>query len=352
MEKPGKPGFFVINTAVFLSLPVMKICIITEASISKGFGHLTRMMAIYQVFELHGIVPVLIVNGDTSINPLLKNCQAHVFDWIEQPEYLTEIIQGSDIVVIDSYLAGLDLYRAIRQHTKIAVYYDDNNRLAYPPGIVINGNIHAKHLKYPSIEGVEYLLGVEYLPMRKEFWDLPARIIHKELTSIMLTFGGDDFRNLTPVVLSIIKKKFPTLQKNVIIGGGYKNIDQIKKTADQNTNLIYLPDAGLMKKTMLESDIAISAGGQTLYELAATGTPAMSILTADNQSGNVAYCEKAGFTIHLGNWNDQNLSSVLLSNLDSMISYEKRQSMSHMGQNLIDGQGVFRIYRELMKKIQ
>jgi spore coat polysaccharide biosynthesis predicted glycosyltransferase SpsG len=38
-----------------------------------------------------------------------------------------------------------------------------------------------------------------------------------------------------------------------------------------------------MSKLMLKSDIAISSGGSTLYELALTKTPALVLLQAENQ---------------------------------------------------------------------
>ena len=51
----------------------MKVFIITEGSQNTGFGHVTRCISLYQAFEERGITPKFVVNGDESIEDLLKN---------------------------------------------------------------------------------------------------------------------------------------------------------------------------------------------------------------------------------------------------------------------------------------
>ncbi|HEK24805.1 MAG: UDP-2,4-diacetamido-2,4,6-trideoxy-beta-L-altropyranose hydrolase, partial [Hydrogenobaculum sp.] len=244
----------------------MKVFIITEGSSYIGFGHITRMLSIYQAFEEINIKPKLIINGDESILDLVENTDFEIYDWLHEKENLLSQIKDADIVIVDSYMADKDFYEKISNMVKIPVYYDDNKRLDYPKGIVVNGNIYAKDLDYPNKEGTFYLLGTQYTPLRKEFWEVSEKSIKKSVESIMITFGGDDIRNMTPKVLKLLKAKFPNLKKNVVIGKGFKNINEIEYTKDANTDLIYFPKAEKMKELMLESDIAISAGGQTLYE--------------------------------------------------------------------------------------
>lgn len=84
----------------------------------------------------------------------------------------------------------------------------------------------------------------------------------------MVTFGRDDAKNMTPNIINLLNKEYSALKKNIIIGRAFDNIEEIKKEIDENTNLIYYPNAEKIKEVMLNSDIAISAGGQTLHELA------------------------------------------------------------------------------------
>ncbi|HIE58998.1 MAG TPA: UDP-2,4-diacetamido-2,4,6-trideoxy-beta-L-altropyranose hydrolase, partial [Hydrogenothermaceae bacterium] len=261
----------------------IKVYILTEGSSNIGFGHITRCLSLYQAFEEKGIKPKLIINGDDSIIDLIKNTDYKIINWIKNKDKILHEIQNADIVVIDSYLADKSFYEIVSNTVRIPIYIDDNKRIDYPKGIVVNGNIHAKELNYPKKDEVIYLLGTQYTPLRKEFWEVPEKEIKKNVESIMITFGGDDIRNMTPKVLKLLVNNYPNLKKNVVIGKGFKNIEEINSVADKNTNLIYYPDATKMKDIMLKSDIAISAGGQTLYELARVGVPTIAIAVADNQ---------------------------------------------------------------------
>ena len=262
---------------------MLNVYILTEAGKNIGFGHLMRMIAIYQAFEIKNIKPKFIINGDESVEEYLKETEYEIFNWIDNQKRLFDMIKDADIAIIDSYLADLTFYEKISKLVNLPVYYDDNNRIEYPSGVVVNGNIHAKDLDYPKRDDINYLLGLEYLPLRKEFWEVPEKKIKENVESIMITFGGDDFRNMTPKVLKLLAENYPNIKKNVIIGKGFKNIKEIEKASDENTALIYFPDAQKMKEVMLESDIAISAGGQTLYELAKVGVPTIAVIVADNQ---------------------------------------------------------------------
>jgi len=258
----------------------MKVFIITEGTKNTGFGHITRCLSLYQAFKERGILPEFIINGDNNIEYLLKDVNYQIFNWLDEKSKLFEMIKDADIAIIDSYLADISVYNTLSELVKLSVYIDDNKRLNYPKGIVVNGGIYAEELIYPHTNGVTYLFGTKYTPLRKEFWEVPEKKIKEKIESIMVTFGGDDAKNMTPKIMNLLNKEYSALKKNIVIGKAFNNIEEIKKNTDKNTNLIYYPDAEKMKKVMLNSDIAISAGGQTLYELASVGVPAIGVCIA------------------------------------------------------------------------
>ncbi len=326
----------------------MKVFIITEGGKNIGFGHITRCLSLYQAFEERGIKSKFIINGDNDIEYLLKDINCQIFNWLDERNKLFTIIKDTDITIIDSYLAAISLYNKIANLVKIPVYIDDNKRLDYPKGIVLNGNIHAETLNYPKKDGIIYLLGTKYTPLRKEFWEVPEKKIEEKIESIMITFGGDDAKNMTPKILKLLNKKYPELNKNVIIGRAYQNIDEIKKYADKNANLIYYPEAEKMKEIMLKSDIAISAGGQTLYELARVGVPTIGICVAENQLGNIKEWEKIGFLEYAGLYNEDNIITEINKLLKNLESIKIKESKSKIGRKFIDGKGSLNLINEVI----
>jgi len=326
----------------------MKVFIITEGGKNIGFGHITRCLSLCQAFEERGILPKYIINGDDNIEYLLKGIKYQKLNWIEKCDKLFELIKDANIAIIDSYLADISVYNTLSDLVRLAVYIDDNKRLDYPEGIVLNGNIHAEKLNYPKKDGITYLLGTKYTPLRKEFWNVPEKKIKENIKSIMVTFGGNDARNMTPKILRFLKNEYPDVRKNVIIGNAFHNIDKIKKEADYNTKLIYYPNAQKMKEIMLESDITISAGGQTLYELARTGVPTMGVCVAENQFESVKEWEKTGFLEYAGLYNEDNIIARIDSSLKMLKDIKLRQTKSKAGRKFVDGKGSFKIINRII----
>ena len=194
----------------------MKVYILTEGGRNIGFGHITRCFSLFQAFEEKGYKPKLIINGDNSVLDLLNNCNYKILNWLKEKAKLFNKIENADIVIIDSYLADIEIYKRISELAKTPVYFDDTKRLDYPQGIVINGSIGANILNYPQKKGTNYLLGTKYQSIRKAFGDIPEKEIRENIESIMITFGGNDIRNLTPKILNLFTNKYPDIKKNVI----------------------------------------------------------------------------------------------------------------------------------------
>ncbi len=328
----------------------MNVFILTEGGENIGLGHITRSTSIYQAFEEAGIESQLIVNGDQTVRDLLRDKNCKVFNWLNDRKTLLATVKNADIVFIDSYLADCDLYEKISNVVKTAVYIDDYVRLNYPRGFVLNGTLLAEHLPYPKSKEVNYLLGARYAPLRKEFWDVPAKPIRDNLETVMITFGGADIHNVTPKVLKSLTDACPEMLKKVIIAKSLQNTAEIERLKDGNTELIYYPNAAEMKKVMLESDIAISAGGQTLYELARIGVPTTGICIAANQSQNIEGWSKSGFLKYVGWYSDENLEQRLKSSLRYLANKRIRMHTSEIGRKVIDGQGYKRIINAINTK--
>jgi spore coat polysaccharide biosynthesis predicted glycosyltransferase SpsG len=159
----------------------------------------------------------------------------------------------------------------------------------------------------------------------------------------MVTLGGDDSKNLTPKILRFLVERYPGLEKHVIIGGAFKNIKEIEAVADTNTHIVYSPDDEGMKAVMTESDIAICSGGQTLYELAFCGVPAVVVAVAENQLNNVSGWEKTGFIENAGFWSDENIIENTAAKFRLMMEYERRLRAVDAGRRIVPGNGADRI---------
>lgn len=326
----------------------MRVIILTEGSNEKGFGHIARCSSIYQAFKDKNISAKFIIDGDSSAESILQNMDYSFFNWLENKEDLFLKLRSSDIVILDSYYADDDFCKQLSGKVSLAVYIDDNNRIDYAEGIVVNGTVLAGKFNYPSHSDITYLLGSEYVPLRKEFWDSSLIEIKDEIKSVLITMGGNDLRNLTPSLLSKLNKEFPNLKKKVIIGDSFDNSYSIEQFSDENTELIYSPDAQGMKDAMLGSDIAISSGGQTLYELACLGIPTIAVCVAENQLNNIRNWQKLDFIEFAGNYMDKDLIDNVSDKIGLLNDFKLRESKQLNGSMAVDGKGALRIVKKII----
>ncbi len=100
--------------------------------------------------------------------------------------------------------------------------------------------------------------------------------------------------------------------------------------------------SGIMKS----ADVAISAGGMTLYELMASSVPTIAYAIADNQLGNrlldggILWCGDIRKESHI----DIKKLDLIISKLKELLdSAEKRKELIMKGYSICDGQGAKRI---------
>ena len=327
----------------------MKILILTEGGKNIGFGHITRCISLSQAFEEKEMSPELIVSGDEVVENLLKDKKHEVFNWLKEEERLFNLARNAAIVIVDSYLADFNFYKKISEIAEISVYIDDNKRFDYPTGFVINGSVYAEELDYPEREGIIYLLGNQYALLRKEFWDVQEKATRDKIESVMLTFGGNDSEQMTLKILRMLKETYPEMTKKVTIARGFQNVKEIESLKNSKTEFIYYPDAEMMKQVMLEVDIVISAGGQTLYELAKVGVATVAVAVTDNQLRNVEGWQRTGFVEYAGWWKDKNTLENIKVIMTRLVDRIVREKKAKIGMRIVDGKGAKRIVDYLLR---
>ena len=104
-----------------------------------------------------------------------------------------------------------------------------------------------------------------------------------------------------------------------------------------------------MPKLMSWADVAVSAGGSTVWELAFMGVPSLLCIVAENQKYCVNALAEDGIFLTAGwlkNISPDDIANILLK---LIISKELRRGISNKERMLVDGKGVFRIAEEIQK---
>lgn len=279
-----------------------RVVIFTEAGQNIGFGHLTRCSALYDEIDKRGIEVILVVFGK-EIENLLEKRKSMLVDW-KNLDFLRNFLNKMDYIIIDSYLATLEVYDFCSKNAVKCLYIDDTNRMNYPKGIILNPSLLG-NVKYNTKN--EVLQGKDYIILRKEFTEDKIPHFEKEI-DVLITLGGTDIRDLIPKLLDILSSINNKLKIVVVTGKISENIKKLK------TNYIEIfsnIEALEMRNLILKSKFIICGCGQSIYEMLALKATFLPILIVDNQISNKEGLLKYQKNIKVINWDDIELEKCI-----------------------------------------
>ena len=312
-----------------------------------GYGHFYRCLSLAKAIRLlnKDINIIFLINQE-----LMNLIEVDKFEFIVsntlKADYDILNKMEIDLFVLDSYL-GDDYYlKTIKSFTKLMLI-DDNNDIydSSIPDIIYNGNIHAESLNYKEVDTQLMLLGVEYLIMKEEYWDVEYdNKTHKE--GVLITTGGSDQYEVAIRILESVKDIDCSIK--VIIGPGYKDdyIKRLKGIKGKHIELIHKPSS--LKKYIKSSQIVVTAGGSTVYEVLSQKSIPIVFSIADNQD---LICKglKDNNISYIGKYPDIKYSKIYeiingKYNLINNTSYYKNVKL--------DGKGSKRVSLKILENIQ
>jgi UDP-2,4-diacetamido-2,4,6-trideoxy-beta-L-altropyranose hydrolase len=319
----------------------IKLLILSEAGTGIGWGHYMRCSALSDYFSEKGIdVNLLLdVRGGFNID------KVETLDWRNNKEHVKKLSAHFSFILIDSYLADEDYYHFLTSCFKKVIVLDDYNRLSYPGNLIINPNIYGSELNY-SNQLSKVTGGPDFVILRKNFRETNKRYaVPDKIRKVLITLGGSDIRHLLPKLINWFSVL--NLELTVVAGSNeYKNSLSVTHGM-KCKNVIGFANAEEMIHLMLSCDLAISACGQTLHELAYLGVPTIGICIGDDQINNMKKYIQLGVLLREIYWSDPALKSNLIDLFELVNSKEKLIQLSGKASSVLDGKGVEYIYKSI-----
>lgn len=323
----------------------MHVLILTEGSREWGLGHLYRCQGFAKHFVGKGIAVDWLVNGDASAERFLASeaiGSGTVLDWT-QAGSLDGHLDDCLCAVVDSYHASLECYDRIAEKVPHCIWVDDEARLAYPSGVVVNPNPLVFQRARDSKDGSARLLsGFEHQLLREEFSEAGPREYSKDVRRILVMMGGTDLRQLSPRIVDLLRVVLPEAKVDLVVPSNEQRA-LWAHLSSPDCILHGVKDAREISELMRSADLAVTAAGQTLCEAASQGLPTLAIGVAENQRLHAEALQRLG-AIRLVGWHDDpGLMNLLGADLVRMRDESLRREMGGRGQGAIDGKGVQRI---------
>lgn len=268
----------------------------------------------------------------------------------EELPALRQVVEEYHIeqLLIDSYQVTQRYLIMLSELVK-TLYIDDLNMFDYPVDAVFCYANYWRKFNY-KIEKREkkYYLGTQYVPLRQVFWNCGGKVISKRADKLLvLTGGSDPYNVLRQILNSIDLWRFQII--DVICGMYNTNYEQLVKQYENRSNVKIHRAVNNIEQYMQAADIAISAGGTTLYELCACGTPTISYSFADNQWNNVRQFEEDGLIDYVGDVRVDDIAGNITLYLEKYrTDFQLRKNRSERMQKMVDGKGAMRIAKILI----
>ncbi|OPG39565.1 CMP-N-acetylneuraminic acid synthetase [Helicobacter pylori] len=232
----------------------MPVKILCDAFVTSGLGHVRRCEKILSFIEKLGVEADLYLHKQNNISAFLEG------------------VGNDDFLIADSYCLNSKDFYLLKEKAKSLMVIEDKEHTKgfYPKNTkILNFTLNA--LKHYNHASKDHYLGVGFYPVDARFiYERPINTANKEA---LITLGGSEQKTLEEIV-KILENKNVNL--HIISPHAPKN-------PPKNTHY-YSPLSPLEFSSLMKfCACAISAAGQTLYELALSQTPSLILPIASNQ---------------------------------------------------------------------
>lgn len=344
----------------------MNLLIRADANLNMGTGHVMRCLALAQTWcDWAGQVTFVMNAPPPALVKRVQDERISIVHLDEMPGSRDDAAFVADLrarrrakaIVVDGYHFSYDYQKTIKESGSVLLVIDDYGHAGrYFADLVLDQNISASSEFYADRDRhTNLLLGNRYALLRREFrsWQSWTRLVPERARRILVTLGGSDPENLSVRVLEALEAvQVDGLEIKVAVGSANPHYQELQAAAARSRLPVDLErDEVDMPQLMAWADLAVAAGGSTLWELAFMGLPSVVIIAADNQKANVQRLQELEAAISLKWHGSLTLGEMVGAISDLAEDAEKREKLSQVGKKLVDGMGADRASLALIERI-
>jgi len=313
-----------------------RILVRVDGSKEIGLGHIYNMLTVLNNLRKEEILVVM--NSRKRLG--LEKFREYLYNvrLFSTEEQLMNIIKDFQPHVIVNDILDTDLryMTKLKEFNCIIVNFEDRGEGRKLADLVFNPIYQEK-----KTVANEYY-GARYACVRDEFRIWQRSDVRDQAEQIIVSFGGTDPMNKTREVLEIIREMgLKQVRIKVVLGLGNTHRDEIKNIArkmnreDFKINIIEKSD--FLAKNIIESDFAIISNGRTVFEVAATKVPIISI-AVNQREKNHSFVKSANVGISLTLESNQDKLALIGSIRKMMLASTRRKYFTNLKKtNLLKG---------------
>lgn len=317
----------------------MKILVRTDSSTAVGSGHLMRCLTLagrlrqagtevsFACRDLPGHMTRLAVEQRYEATLLPDDSQSADnadFDWRLDADRTLAAVSGReplDWLIVDHYGLDRQWEGMMRPHAGRIMVIDDLADRPHDCDLLLDQNLTDRPAdRYDRLTPAHCrkLLGLNYVLLRPEFYDLRSRLTPRtgQIRRLLVSFGGGDFTGETEKALEAIRLVgCSDMVIDVVIGGANSHRREIEALAKGLPNVRVHCQVSNMAELMASADLALGGGGATTWERCFLGLPSMVVIQAENQREMIEAAARQGALWNMG-WHHEATAERLAAQLD------------------------------------
>lgn len=334
-----------------------RIVFIADAGPMVGGGHVLRCLTLASALTMAGAVcgfvaaPPAAAMLDVFAGPAIERLAVAggpPADLAAQAA-LAASRWAADVAVIDHYGFGSDQEGVVRAAVSRVLALDDLCR-AHACDLVLDSNLGRTATDYP---GTPAMTGVEYALVRPEFAALRASTLrrrggHPALRRILVSLGLTDVQGITARVARALGAVSGDAAVDIVVGGGAPSLPALREMARADSRIALHVDTQEMAALMSAADLAIGAGGSSVWERSCLGLPTVLVVLAENQRPNAQALAAAGAVVVV-EANDPDFEFRLGAAVAGLAaSPDQRRRLGRAAAGLCDGLGAARVADQVL----
>ena len=336
-----------------------RILFLADAGPDVGGGHVMRCLTLARALVERGATCAFVESRSAA--PILRR-----FGWPAQTllamtgaEDLDGLIAyaqafadlfEADAVVVDHYGAGASEEWRLRPGKRRVVVIDDLADRAHDCTLLIDPGYGRRPDAYAGLAPsfAKVLAGPDYALVRPEFAQarpraLSRRARHDPVRRVLVSFGLTDVGAVTGRVVEALAGRLGDERLDAVLGPGAPSLEALDGLARRDRRVRLHVDVQDMVTLTADTDIAVGAGGSSVWERACLGLPTITVVLADNQAAMARRLAQAGAAIAL-DVRDPDFEAQLAAAWTRLIDDRQlRWDLSQRSSELCDGRGAERV---------
>ncbi len=342
------------------------IFLIIDAGVEIGTGHLMEGLALAETFgKTFRSRSTFLVRDFQPACDLIRREGHGILKIPEgiprdgEADWIREAVRekGIDLLVCDLLNRKDSFYGSLREPgVPLLVILDDGFLRGIDADIVVNFSILQDASFYGQFSGgtTRYCIGPEFMPLREELhrrWK-QERPVRERCRKIFVNQGGSDPGGNTARIIRALELMNLDQEIAVVVGsavpeGHRREILTLEKEAHNSYAIEWGVPPSRMGEIMEGSDLAITAPGNTIYELAIFGIPSLTVCLHEQHMAVAEAFVRRGAVINLGLGSRLTLGRIAEAVGSLIDAPGMRRDLARGMKGIVDGLGSGRIAGEV-----